>query len=140
MENANNTDTVDSFKRQFADSGQNFQALSPIPALKVHIRFLGKLEDTEVLWDATIQTLASHLQESELLSKPEKKARPHKSIQQSDKLSAFMQILAPHYGVSQIMVVLPVPMIDEPTIRKTIIMIRCYKRLKVGYHEFGGNL
>jgi len=122
-----------------AKSDQNFLALSPVPALKVHINFLGKLADTDVLWDTTIQTLASYLLEADQIPSAEKPGH-RKEVQQSAKPRSFMQVDAPHNGVSTLKIVLPVPIIDEPTIKKTVIMIRCYKRLKVGYHEFGGNL
>ena len=120
-----------SVKQDIAKTGKNFVALSPLPALKVNVRFVGKLDDKEVLWDATIQTLASHLAESEVVQ----------STKQSPaKLHSFMRVEEPHNNVSALKIVLAVPLIDEPTIKKTIIMIRCYKRLKVGYHEFGKNL
>jgi hypothetical protein len=111
-------------------SGKNFLALTPLPALKVHIKFIGKLQDQEVLWDTTIQTLASYLAEN-----PPAKAAP-KTVE----VRSFMHVAPPQDGVSALNVVLAVPLIDESTIKKTIIMIRCYKRLKVGYHEFGKNL
>ena len=119
-----------SIKRELTKNGKNFLALTPIPALKVQIQFTGKLQDQEVLWDATIQTLASHLAENP----------PAKSTTKTLEVRSFMQVEPPQEGVSVLKVVLAVPLIDEPTIKKTIIMIRCYKRLKVGYHEFGKNL
>jgi hypothetical protein len=119
-----------SIKRELTKSGKNFLALTPIPALKVRIKFFGKLQEQEVLWDATIQTLASYLGENP----------PAKTAKKSLEVRSFMQVEPPQDGVSALNVVLAVPLIDEPTIKKTIIMIRCYKRLKVGYHEFGKNL
>lgn len=38
---------------------------------------------------------------------------------------------------AEIEVGLPVVSIDTPTIKKTIVMIRQYKRLRPGRHEFG---
>lgn len=118
-----------SLKLELAKSGKNFLALSPIPALKVQIKFIGKLQERDVLWDATIQTLASYLAENP----------PGKTVKNLD-VRSFMQVEPPKDDISKLKVVLAVPLIDEPTIKKTIIMIRCYKRLKVGYHEFGKNL
>ena len=133
-------ENVESIKMEIAQSGKNYLALSPIPALKVHCNFAGKLADIEVLWDATVQTLASYLQESLEKNALAEVSRKRKDVQRSEKPLSFMEVSAPQNGVSKLKVVLPVPLIDEPTIKKTIIMIRCYKRLKVGYHEFGGNL
>ncbi len=123
-------DKVVSLKHELAKRGGNYIALSTVPALKVHIQFLGKLDDVEVLWDATVQTLASYLSENP----------PAKSAKKIPQVRSFMKVEQPREGVSQLTVVLAVPLIDEPTLQKTIIMIRCYKRLKVGYHEFGRNL
>lgn len=123
-------ETIAVFKQQLAKTGKNYLALSPIPALKVQLRFTGKLNEQEVLWDATLQTLASYLAENPQ-AKPSGK---------TFKARSFMQVEPPQDNVSALKVVLAVPLIDEPTINKTIIMIRCYKRLKVGYHEFGKNL
>lgn len=122
---------LQSIKRELANSGRNFLLLSAIPALRVHIQFVGSLEDKEVLWDATVQTLASYLSEP---------SKPQHNRKDAENLRSFMRIEKPQNKVSKIHIVLAVPMIDEPTIKKTIIMIRCYKRLKVGYHDFGRNL
>ncbi|MGD8940430.1 MAG: hypothetical protein PVJ72_13680 [Gammaproteobacteria bacterium] len=123
-------DDLPSFKRELTKSGKNFLALTPLPALKVRIKFMGKLQDQEVLWDTTIQTLASYLAETP----------PTTVTPKTVEVRSFMQVEPPQDGVSTLNVVLAVPLIDEPTIKKTIIMIRCYKRLKVGYHEFGKNM
>jgi hypothetical protein len=123
-------ETIAVFKQQLAKTGKNYLALSPIPALKVQLQFTGKLNEQEVLWDATLQTLASYLAENPQAKPSGKTFEAH----------SFMQVEPPQDNVSALKVVLAVPLIDEPTINKTIIMIRCYKRLKVGYHEFGKNL
>ena len=123
-------DKVASLKHELAKRGGNYIGLSAVPALKVHIQFLGKLEDEEVLWDATVQTLASYLADNP----------PAKSTKKIPQVRSFMQVEESREGVSQLTVILAVPLIDEPTLQKTMIMIRCYKRLKVGYHEFGKNL
>lgn len=122
--------TLTEFKQRLAKSGKNYLALSPVPALKVQLQFAGTLNEQEVLWDATLQTLASYLAENP-------KAKPSSKTFEA---RSFMQVEPPHDNISALQVVLAVPLIDEPTIRKTIIMIRCYKRLKVGHHEFGKNL
>ena len=123
-------EAITNFKQRLTKSGKNFLALSPVPALKVHLQFTGSLDQQEVVWDTTIQTLASHLAE-----------HPHeKPSKQSFEVRSFMQVGPPQNGISALKIVLAVPLIDEPTIKKTIIMVRCYKRLKVGYHEFGKNL
>ena len=50
----------------------------------------------------------------------------------------FIDIGAPgRHGLS-LCVALDIPAIDEPAIRKLMIMIRNYRRLRRGRHEFGG--
>jgi hypothetical protein len=106
--------------------------LSPEPALKVHAEFLGRLQNKDVVWDAIIQTLADyHNEHFTGESKDQDRAKLVRS---------FIDVQPPEDNIAKIHVVLAVPMIDAPTIKKTIIMIRCYKRLRIGRHDFGKNL
>jgi hypothetical protein len=52
------------------------------------------------------------------------------------KLS-FMEITPNPSGNMLLKIGLAVPMIDETIIKKTIIMMRHYRRLKAGWHEWG---
>lgn len=79
-----------------------------------HLRFTGPFEGQLVVWDCKFSTLAE--------------ARGRRN---------FIEIGLPGiYGVP-LQVGLSVAAIDTPAIEKMIIMIRHYKRLRVGRHEYG---
>lgn len=76
------------------------------------IRFTGPFEGREVTWDATVLSLAG--------------CAP----------GQFIEVGAPTpYGLA-LTVGLKVAVIDEPTLCKTVVMIRRYKGLKRGRHDF----
>jgi hypothetical protein len=121
--------SLQTIKRQIEKDGRGFIALSKIPALKVHVQFTGRLQNEELLWDATIQTLADYHNEHF--------PHPNDREERAKYVNSFIEVQTPQNHVAPLTVVLPVPMIDEPAIKKTIVMIRCYKRLRVGRHDFG---
>ena len=112
-----------------ADS--DYLCLSALPDSAVHVQFLGRFQDRPVIWDATIYTLVRYHQErspASASSAPDFFAR------------FFMEITPATDDTYRIEVGLYLPFIDEPTIKKTIVMIRNYKRLKFGRHEWGDRL
>ena len=118
------------FKKKTAH-GDSHLIFGRVPALAVEVQFSGKLQREEVLWNARIQTLASYHQEF----------LTGASMQEREKhLYSFFEVAEPQKQVARLHVVLAVPMTDEPTIKKTMVMIRCYKRLQPGKHFFGKNL
>lgn len=117
---------IEQFKQELIKSGEDFIVLSPIPASKVRLRFIGRFNNEEVLWDTIVQTLTSYNSDEE------------RSI--ISRSPALMQIDPDEDKVYKLKVALSVPVIDIPTIKKTIIMVRGYKRLTLGLHEFGKNL
>lgn len=123
--------TLNSFKKKTKKSGEGYLTLGKVPSLKLPLQFTGKLNSQEVLWDAEFQTLASYHNEY-LADKSEK--------ERAKEIVSFFEVQEPEKQVAKLHVVLATPLIDEPTIKKTIIMIRCYKRLKVGKHVFGKNI
>ena len=100
-----------------------FECLSPVGQEQVHVRFAGRLEDQAVVWDATLVTLAAWARARE-------NDVPATARQ-------FIEIAAPRAGVASLTVGLAVPVIDLPAVRKTVIMVRNYKRLRPGRHEYG---
>jgi hypothetical protein len=118
---------VENFKVQIANLGTDFVCLTPLPATLANISFLGPFQGQVVLWNMTLATL-SHWQQhgsdtpisgSEFFNSP------------------FIEIAEVAEAVFQLRVGLELGHIDEPVIRKTIIMIRNYKRLAIGRIEFG---
>lgn len=94
----------------------------PGPA-QARFAFSGIYENREVVWDAALLTLA-HYNAIQV------------SLRQPIQRIAFMEIGDETRHGRAIEVVLDIPHIDEPAILSTIIMIRNYKRLRHGRHEF----
>lgn len=87
--------------------------------------FSGSFQGREMVWDTTLLTLLRYHAEQP-------------DTGQSVVRSAFMEIGdTAANGRVTIRVALDIPAVDEATILRTIIMIRNYKRLHVGRHEFG---
>lgn len=88
---------------------------------QLRLRFHGPFEGDEVLWDANLFTLDAWRNE-----------HPDEVIQQG-----FIDIEAETPHGFALTVVLNVQRIDLPTVRKAMMMIRQYKRLRRGRHLFG---
>jgi len=100
--------------------GIRFTLLEAIRPEQARFTFTGPFQGQDIRWDATLVTLASSSSHTtEIPSRP------------------FIEIgeLSPQGRV--LIVGLDIPVIDEPAILRTIIMIRQYKRLRFGRHEFG---
>jgi len=123
--------TIAQFNKKVKDSTGFLIFGSLLPGVSAQVQFLGKLQREEVLWEAQIQTLASY--HAQYLNDKSEKERAR-------EVYSFFEISEPEKSVARLHVVLAVPLIDEATIKKTMVMIRCYKRLNVGKHVFGKNL
>jgi hypothetical protein len=100
-----------------------YQEVEPREQDRAHIRFAGVFQDKPVLWDVVILTL-------------ERCARGAPGHHRPWR--SFIDVSGPRGGVVAVTVGLPVGRTDEPTIRKTIKMIRQYRALAAGHHEYGG--
>ena len=94
----------------------DFELKSELPAKIVYLEFPGPFQHHIVVWKACFVVLSSDIENR----------TPYIEIELRD-------------GDHLIEVGLPVDIIDLPTVRKAIIMIRNYKRLMIGRHEFGSN-
>jgi len=89
---------------------------------RLRLRFRGPFEGRTVTWDATLVALRCP-------EHPRPGAAPG---------SSFIEIGADGAAGVAITVGLQVERIDPPTARKAMIMIRRYKRLRRGRHDYGG--
>jgi len=104
--------------------GLSYSLLAAPGAEQARFVFSGNFQGEPIIWDATLLTLARyHADEPE--------------TGQSVVRSAFMEIGGKTAHGRAIRVVLDIPLIDEVAILRTIIMVRNYKRLHSGRHEFG---
>lgn len=119
---------VETFRNRLQKLGADFVCTMPLPATSTSVSFLGPFQGQTVLWNMTLATLQYfRINESGNISVTDagKYGRP------------FIEIDAGHDGVFNIQVGLDLEQIDEPVIKKTIIMIRNYKRLALGHIGFG---
>ena len=113
---------------RLAETGGDYLCASAVGDTAVRVFFLGRFKNRTVVWDTTIYTLKRYHQAHTSASV---------SPQRSFSARPFMEIMGSIDGSLRLKVGLDLPAIDEPTIKKTIIMIRNYKRLKPGRHEWG---
>lgn len=103
--------------------GIAYQLLAPLTATQARFSFAGRFQNQEIVWDATLLTLTQYHAEQPAAASVER--------------SAFMEIGDTKEQGRSIRVALDIMQVDEPAILRTIIMIRQYKRLHAGRHEFG---
>ncbi len=97
------------------------ELLDPPGGGKLRLRFSGPFEGREVRWNATLFTPAAWAEtHGETLP-------PKNIIEIGDKGEQGIQLN----------ICLKVTAIDLPTIRKAVMMIRQYKRLQRGLHQYG---
>jgi hypothetical protein len=90
---------------------------------QAHVRFTGPYQGREVVWDCRFVTLALESQQA---------------VSRSPELNhSFIDIGEPVACGIPLRVCLNLDRIDLPAIQKMIIMIRSYKRLRLGCHAFG---
>jgi len=99
-----------------------FTALTALNKKRVDVQFKGKFKNKKIVWNASIFTLDSLLQD---------KGMQHEEQRQAITIEAAEDN---HY---KIIIELDVKLITESTVFKTMLMIHNYKKLKVGRHEFG---
>ena len=103
---------VESFKIRLNKQGLDFICDTPLPAKSASISFIGPFEGVNVVWNMTLTVTKNG-------------EKPYIEIQQGTN------------GLYPVSVGLNLLALEAPVIKKTIIMIRNYKRLKVGRIEFG---
>ena len=91
----------------------------------VSVKFLGQFKQQTVVWDAVIRTLSDYY-EAELKGLTDHSVELKQFIDIEKKDTCY-----------KIMLVLNLNKIDRAAIQKSIIMVRQYKRLDIGRHEYG---
>lgn len=122
---------VETFKTQLAILRRDFICNTHLPDVNASVSFLGQFQGQAVLWKMNLATLHHYR-----LAAVDAKS----TTEQRNFNCPFIEINAGFEGVYQIRVGLDLAVIDEPVIKKSIIMIRNYRRLAIGRIEFcGGN-
>lgn len=111
---------VDEFRDKLELSGKLFLLRSKLPAEKVELQFEGAFNGAPVIWHACIRTVEEYSLNNWVSDDPEQ----------------FIKIEFID-GVHELEVALNLKVIDLAVLERTIIMIRKYKRLQSGCHEYG---
>ena len=118
--------TETAFEQRISTTGKPFEVIGALGPPSVRVRFTGMFGTDKVIWDARIMTLEAVVQDVLEQGDP-----PPITPRQ------FIEIGADGADGRLITIGLHVPVIDEPTIWKTVTMIRNYKRLRLGRIEWG---
>ena len=116
------------FSSWLESAGLDYLIVDESPGDRLRLRFVGGFEGGDVVWDCELLTLAA---ESRCLERAGKHVP-------AGGLRRFIEIGNPAGQGVPLRVGLELDCIDRPAIEKTIIMIRNYKRLHRGRHEYGG--
>lgn len=111
---------VNEFREILERNKQRYLLASDLPATKVYLQVEGKFNAEDVVWNMCIRTIAEYSH----------------SFEVSDDPKQFIDIKLIK-DIYQIEIGLNISEIDRSTIERTIIMIRKYKRLRLGRHEYG---
>lgn len=101
----------ESWPHEVEQHGIRYTLLEPLRAERARFSFSGPFENREIRWDATLVALASG--------------------------RSYIDIGAEAGGRRIVQIGLAVPVIDAAVVLRTIVMLRQYKRLRAGRHEFG---
>ena len=118
--------TLDQVRSILMEQGTDYLLLSTLPASCAQVQFIGCFEGQEVLWNMHLYTLERYAREPVAAG-----------MQVDPSLRGLMQIAPEATQVFQLAVALKVPVIDAPTIQKTMLMLRNYRKLARGMHTWG---
>jgi hypothetical protein len=117
--------SIEQFRANLARTGQDFLYSGEPKDDCARIRFTGTFLGREVVWDAAIMTLARYNVQQARDDRPPAQGQ-------------FIEIAPTGDHLRRIVICLDLEEIDYPTLLKTMIMVRKYKRLHIGRHDFGG--
>jgi len=106
-----------------------YKALSPLGGQTAHILFKGRFQGRQVLWDTHLITLTEYHRQAVAAGKIPKN--------EPVTLLQFIDIEEKKPDEMLLNIGMDVPVIDAPTVFKSMIMIHNYKRLRLGRHEYG---
>ncbi len=115
--------------RTEAQTKLEYTALSPLGGQTAHIRFKGQFHGQQVTWDTHLITLSEYYQQA-IQTGSLHKNEPVTLLQ-------FIDIEEKQPTEMLLKIGIDVPVIDIPTVFKSMIMIHNYRRLRLGRHEYG---
>ncbi|HEY9051454.1 MAG TPA: hypothetical protein VIQ03_07915 [Gammaproteobacteria bacterium] len=112
-------------ERNLSETGEEYRLLEKPSSRQCRVQFTGQFNHRRVVWDVCIRTLKDYANDI-------KRANNLSEI----KLKQFIEIEQGD-ACYRALVVLKLGEINTAAIGPTIIMIRKYKRLHLGRHEYG---
>jgi len=112
--------SIDSLNSLLQRNSLQYLLESELPSAKAYLKFTGPFSGGAVVWNACIQTIDEYSRDHEIAKDPKQFIDIH-----TEGDAYFVEI-----GLN-------VPIIDKGTVERTILMIRNYKRLHLGRHEYG---
>lgn len=100
----------------------SYTLIQQINTQLAHIKFTGPFQDKIVTWDTHFFTLKGYITQENI---------------KNTELKQFIEIQPVSADVMKLTVALNIDAITNPNIQKMIIMIKQYKNLSVGRHEYG---
>lgn len=88
----------------------------------IHIKFKGPFQGKTVTWDTHFFTLKGYIEQKNI---------------KNNKLKQFIDIQPVETDVMKLEIALNINEINNPNILKMMIMIKQYKNLTIGRHEYG---
>lgn len=111
--------------RRLGETGEEYLLLEMPSSGQCRVQFTGQFNHRHVVWDVCIRTLADYANDiKQVTNQAEIKLKQFIEIEQAD-------------ACYRALVVLKLGEINTAAIGPTIIMIRKYKRLHLGRHEYG---
>jgi hypothetical protein len=117
---------LERLRSTLATMASDYVLLSPLPDTKARTRFIGRFEGRDVIWDMMLYTLARHEQE-----------RGKVPTASNFSLRGLMIVAPESEETYRLEVALNLPLIDEPAVKKTIVMMRNYRQLRLGLRTWG---
>lgn len=108
---------------KLVSGGAGFKVIGKLGGQRAHVQFDGYFEGEPVTWDAWVYTLQGWYEAS--------------GETQAKTLQQFIEVGDCTDGKREITVGLAVAAIDRRVVRMAMIMVRQYRLLKKGRHEFG---
>jgi len=112
--------SVDELENELCAQGQSVLVFGKLPAAKVYVQFTGNFAGKAIVWNACISTINEYAKRHEVADDP--------------KQVIDIQLEKECYLID---IALNIEHINRAAIERTIIMIRKYKRLRIGRHEYG---
>lgn len=121
-------DNISAFRAWLQQHAADYQLFTPLPDSKAEVRFIGPFQGQDMLWHMTLFTLPRYWRE---------RAGALAAQAANLRVRGVLDLRLPTNRAPDLRVALNVNAIDEPVVRKAIIMVRNYRRLKEGVQIWG---